>query len=514
MKKTLNYRFILVSLALIIVLGYVLLFAADTPKLIGAFFVKGKVGLNWQPADGASEYSIHRKSIDEDYRVIGMTDKTHYFDLEITPGASYTYKVSAKISGSAKFSDEKTVNIPGGTSEDFKAPTWSGLRVDRNKIFLNWDKIAGAMAYNVYRSTSEDGGFEVVGNAQDSKYADNAGLERGQTYYYAVTALNQEFEETEYSEIKSIKYGLSKAEMDSITAEENKIELEPYKITLLFEMKKAGSAGHLNQPADVTVNSKGNIFITDVLNAKIQCFDNNGNFLFSFGEKTDPADHEDPPPGTFALPFSLFIDKNDQIYVTDIENHNIQLFKEDGTFIKQIRVNTEGYEELRPNSIHVLDDGRIAITDAGNHRFLIIDQNGKVLVSRGERGGEDGQFNFPDGITVVKNVIYVVDQINSRVQKFDLDGKFVSKFGSSGQTAGTFGRPKLIKPDEEGRIWVSDGMSHMIQAFTPDGNVKTAISSTIDESLKIATPRGIFFKDGRMYIVNRVPNTVSVYKIG
>jgi len=514
MSKTINVRNVIFITISVTLAAFVLVSAAEAPKLVGAFFVKGKVGLNWQPADGATEYSIHRKTEGEEYVVIGTTDKTHEFDTEIRPGATYTYKISANVGGEDKFSNEKSVTIPGGTSGDFKAPKWSGLRVDRNKIFLDWDNVPGAMAYNVYRATSEDGDFEVVGNAQDSKYADNAGLERGKTYYYALSALNQEFEETEYSEKKSIKFGLSKAEMDSIAAEENKIELEPYHITLLFEMKKGADSKDMNQPADVAVNSKGNIYITDVLNSKIQCFDNNGNFLFSFGEKTDPADHEDPLPGTFSLPFSLFIDKSDRIYVTDIDNHNIQLFKEDGTFVKMITVNTEGYEELRPNSIHVLDDGRIIITDAGNHRFLIIDQDGKILVSKGERGGGDGQFNFPDGITVLDDVIYVVDQINSRVQKFDLNGNFLGKFGSSGQTAGTFGRPKLIKPDDAGRVWVSDGMSHMIQAFTPDGVVKTAISSSIDESVKIATPRGIFFKDGRLYIVNRVPNTVSVYKIG
>lgn len=514
MKKSSNFKNLFLLALTAVIAAFVLASAADTPKLVGAFFVKGKVGLNWQPADGATEYSIHRKAEGGEYAVIGTSDKTHHFDTDIKPGVTYTYKISANVGGEDKFSDEKSVTIPGGTSEDFKAPTWSGLRVDRNKIFLNWDKVPGAMAYNVYRSMSQDGDFEVVGNAQDSRYADNANLERGRIYYYAVTALNQEFEETEYSEIKSIKFGLSKAEMDSITAEENKVELEPFHITLLFEMKKGADSKDMNQPADVAVNSKGNIYITDMLNAKVQCFDNNGNFLFSFGEKTDPADHEDPPPGTFALPFSVFIDKNDQVYVTDIDNHNIQLFKEDGTFVKMIKVNTEGYNELRPNCIYVLDDGRIAITDAGNHRFLIIDQDGKILISKGERGGEDGQFNYPDGITVLDNVIYVVDQINSRVQKFDLNGNFVGKFGSSGQTAGTFGRPKMIKADDNGRVWVSDGMSHMIQAFTPDGVVKTAISSTIDESIKIATPRGMFFKDGRMYIVNRVPNTVSVYKIG
>lgn len=505
-------------LTLGLVISLIVVASAENPKLIGAFFVKGKVGLNWQTASGISEYNIYRKSATEEYQKIGTSDKNHYFDTELSPGSIYTYKISAvDASGNEMFSDEKSVTIPGVEAGDFKPPTWTGLRVDLDQIFLNWDKVPGAMAYNIYRSQTSGTGFEVIGNSQNNRYSDKDGLVGGETYFYVVTALNSEFEETEYSEERSIKFGFTKAERDSIAAAQTEtIELEPVKLSLLFEITKAGSSVKLNQPADVFVNSKGNIYITDSFNKNVHCFNSEGKHQFSFGEPTDQLEKEDPPPGSFSMPMTLFIDKNDQVYVTDVVNNDIQVFTEDGKFIKRIKVKVEnGQEELRPNGLHVLDDGRIILTDAGNHRFLIIDQDGNVLLDKGGRGSDPGQFNFPDEITVTSdNIICVVDAINARVQEFDMKGNFIRAFGEIGQSAGQFGRPKAIAVDEKNRIWVSDGLSHMVQCFTVEGKVKSVLSEAEDKSLKIATPRGIFFKDGKLFLVNRVPNLISVYKIG
>ncbi len=489
---------------------------AEKPNLVGAFLVNGRVGLKWQEISGTAEYFIYRKAGDGDFEKIDSIEKARYFDIDITPGTVYAYKISViGVDGKELFSNEKSVNIPAEQAGEFNPPIWVGLRIDREKVFLNWDDIPGAIAYNIYRSATSGSGYEVVGNSQASKYADKTGMEKGKTYYYVLTALNDDFDETEYSEEKSIKYGVSKEEMDALLAEQNKIELEETKLTLLFDIKEAGAEGAMNQPADVFLNSENNIYVTDALNGKVHCFDPNGKHLFSFGELMVKSEANDPPPGAFAIPFTLFIDNKDQVFVSDIDSHDIQVFTADGKFIKRIKVDVgEGMAELRPNGIYVLDDGRIITTDTGNHRILIIDQNGKILKSRGEKGADPGQFVFPDGLTVSNNEIYVVDVINNRVQVLDLELNFLRAFGHVGQEAGAFARPKEITADEKGRIWVSDGMSHMIQCFTPEGEVKSVISSAVDETLNISSPRGLFFKDGKFYIVNRLPHTVSVYKIG
>ncbi|MEE9553583.1 MAG: 6-bladed beta-propeller [candidate division Zixibacteria bacterium] len=487
---------------------------AQSPKLVGAFFVNGRVGLKWQDIEGTSEYFVYRQEGAGDFEKIDSSEKARYFDIDIEPGVTYKYKISIiGPDGKEVFSGVKSVSIPAAQEGEFDPPTWSGLRIDRNsKIMLNWDKVPGAIAYNIYRSSTPGEAYEVVGNSQTSRYADKEGLIHGETYYYVVTALNSDFEETEYSEERNIKFGMSNEEVEAAKATMEKIELEPVNISLLFEIKDAEFGVTLLQPSDVYVNSKGDIYVVDVLNFKIRVYDSKGKYRFSFGERS--PSQEDPDPATFSYPFTLFIDKQDQVYVTDILNNNIQVFEENGKFIKEIRVVAgEGKKELRANGIYVLDDDRIIITDAGNHRILILDQNGKILKEIGGPGGAPGTFTFPAELVVTENnIICVVDIINCRVQEFDLEGNFIRMFGEPGQSAGTFGRPDGIAIDEKGMLWVTDILSGMVQRFTVEGKIKSAIG-TINDDFEFATPRGIFFKGGRLYITERLRDKVNVYEI-
>jgi sugar lactone lactonase YvrE len=486
--------------------------AADGPKWIGAFYVKGKVGLKWQPMDGVSEYNIYRKAGSGDFEKLAATEKTQHFDVDLTPGETFTYKIVVTgADGSELASIEKKVTIPGSTG-DFKAPNWSGVRFDRNKIMLRWDQVPGAIAYNIYRSETSGGEYEVVGNATMQRHADSDNLENGKTYYYVVTALNDEFEETEYSEERSALFGTPVA--DAGEAEEIKIVDMP--LTFLFDITQTEGNVDMNQPVDVFLNSTGDIYITDALNFMVNCYDNSGKYKFSFGEKT-PSDMKDnPPEGTFAYPFTLFIDKNDDVFVTDIKNGDIQVFSADGKFKRRITVTVdEGMEQFRPNGLVVLEDGRMVASDAGNHRFVILDKDGKVLLSKGGRGSDPGQFIFPDELTVTDDgMICVVDVINCRIQEFDMEGNFIRAFGQAGQTAGTFGRPKGLVLDDKGQVWISDALANIVQIFTLEGEVKSAILGFEDEDLFLATPRGMFIRDGRFYIVNRLPHRVMVFQIG
>jgi sugar lactone lactonase YvrE len=488
---------------------------AEEPSWIGAFFVKGKVGLKWQTAAGAVNYSVYRKTVGGEFQAITTTDKTQYFDNDVAPGATYVYKIAGVDAGGAEtFSGEKSVSIPAGQAGEFKPPTWAGIRIEGDKIMLRWDKVPGAIAYNIYRSTTPGADYDVVGNATGNRHADRDGLEVGGIYYYVVTALNEEFEETEFSEEEGVKFGMSTAERDSLEAAANAINLEPLNMTLLFTITEAGDNGKMNQPAEVAINSQGRIYITDVLNNRINCYDAEGKYLFSFGESTT-GEADDISPGAFAAALGIYIDNKDQIWVSDVVRGDIQVFEPDGKFIKVISPTMEdGMEQFKPNTLHVMDDGRIVCTDSKNHRFLILDNNGKIIKAVGGRGGEEGQFNYTDGITVTSdNIICVVDVMNGHIQEFDFDGNFIRRFGQLGQSAGCFGRPKSVTFGEDGRLWVTDGMGNTVQTFTVEGEVKSAFAGIEEQNIRLNSPRGVVVKGGRVYIVNRLAHELAVYKL-
>jgi len=70
--------------------------------------------------------------------------------------------------------------------------------------------------------------------------------------------------------------------------------------------------------------------------------------------------------------------------------------------------------------------------------------------------------------------IYVADGIgNSRIAKFDKNGKFVKSWGSTGSDPGQFREIRGIVIDAQGLVYVADAGNKRIQVFDGDGNVKT-----------------------------------------
>jgi tripartite motif-containing protein 71 len=88
----------------------------------------------------------------------------------------------------------------------------------------------------------------------------------------------------------------------------------------------------------------------------------------------------------------------------------------------------------------------------------------------GSAGAGNGQFGHPAGIAVdSKGTIWVVDQDNDRVQKFNAAGEFQSAFGSPGTGNGQFGRPTDIAVDAAGNLWVTDAGNNRVQKFNEKG---------------------------------------------
>ncbi len=490
--------------------------AADGPKWIGAFYVKvkGQVGLKWKKVEGATEYVVYRKATDEEFAKLASTAKTQHFDTEITPGTEYTYKVAAIVAdGSEAIGPEKKVNIPGAKIGAFVPPKWSGARVDRRKIFLNWDRVTGVMAYNIYRSETAGTGYDVVGNATGNRYADEDDLVKGVTYYYVITALNDEFEETEFSEEKAVKYGMS-AEERAALSKKDEVVLEDLKMTLLFSMKTAGSAGKLNQPTSIFVDQAGNIYCSDPMNSRLVSFDKDGEFLTEIGDPCPRDQYDAPPEGTLISPSFITGDNNGNLYVCDPKSHMIHVFKTTGEFVRRFGADVpDKGKAFSPNGIGVASDGKIVVSDTPNHRYFIFDNNGSILKELGEQGEEPGQLNYPGAITLVGDtIIAMVDIIGARIQQFDFDGKFISGFGEVGSGPGYFGRPAGISWDGS-KFWVADLMISVVQSFTQGGGVKNAFKELTGAGIELKGPASVEVKNGRMYIANSLSNEILVIQL-
>ena len=109
------------------------------------------------------------------------------------------------------------------------------------------------------------------------------------------------------------------------------------------------------------------------------------------------------------------------------------------------------------------------ICDELNHRIEKFNKDGKYILSFGGFGSMEGRFRTPAGISIDRDEnILISDWQNHRVQKFSPDGVFISSFGRHGSKDGELNRPSGIAVDKNGFIYVSDLGNKRIQKFNRD----------------------------------------------
>jgi sugar lactone lactonase YvrE len=135
-----------------------------------------------------------------------------------------------------------------------------------------------------------------------------------------------------------------------------------------------------------------------------------------------------------------------------------------------------------PHGIALAPDGTLYITDTGNNRVIHIDTEGNLLNEWGGYGTInseeeiDGLFDQPWGIAVdAEGFVYVADVWNHRIQKFDSEGKFITKWGFFGQglNPGELYGPRDIVINQYGNLLITDTGNKRILMYSPDGELIT-----------------------------------------
>ncbi len=84
-----------------------------------------------------------------------------------------------------------------------------------------------------------------------------------------------------------------------------------------------------------------------------------------------------------------------------------------------------------PRNVAVAPDGTMYVSDSGNHRVQVFDQNGQFLTQFGQEGAGPGQFSEPWGLAVGQDgLVYVADTWNHRVQIFSASGEYLNRYGA------------------------------------------------------------------------------------
>ncbi len=191
-------------------------------------------------------------------------------------------------------------------------------------------------------------------------------------------------------------------------------------------------------------------------------------------------------------------------------------FDANGKYLREIGQGLYGF--LFAQSVNVDPEDNIWVVDRGSGLVIKFNPEGRVAMLMGRkpeaifvgnregggpggRGGRGGAlpgagspgdlFNQPSDVAWdASGNIFVADGYgNSRIAKFDKNGKYIKSWGSRGSENGQFNTPNSIAIDAQGNVYVADHGNQRIQVFDNDGQFKTQITG-------VGAPRAICISPG------------------
>jgi DNA-binding beta-propeller fold protein YncE len=205
----------------------------------------------------------------------------------------------------------------------------------------------------------------------------------------------------------------------------------------------------------------------------------------------------------FLRPSAILPRPDGTFFVVSHGSNEIVVLGSDGTVKRRLRGGLAGFD--RPFGAAILPDGTLFVTEFNGDKVSRIAPDGSVMTF-GQKGRGDGALIGPQYATAdSQGYAYVVDFGNSRVCKFDDQGKFVLSFGTRDSGFPGFRSPAGIHA-EGGIVYVSDTLAKSIYRFDESGNYLGILAEG-----ELHMPEGISsWAGGRALLVADTDRIVSV----
>jgi YD repeat-containing protein len=245
-------------------------------------------------------------------------------------------------------------------------------------------------------------------------------------------------------------------------ADENNHRLEEFneKGEFLKTLGANGAGnGQFTRPKSIAFAANGSFWVADSGNSRLEQFNEKGEFLKAVGGAGSGN-------GQFSGPEGIAIDAKGNIWVADTYNYRVQELNAAGEFIKV--VNPAGLGAIEPTGLDVGPGGNVWVADWAHNRVVELSEAGGLIRQFGSAGTGNGQFAQPDTVTVdSKGNVWVGDQNNGRIQGFNQSGEYVTQFGAKGSGTGqfSFSYPFGIATDNKGNLWIADANNNRLQKW-------------------------------------------------
>ena len=289
-----------------------------------------------------------------------------------------------------------------------------------------------------------------------------------------------------------------------------------------------------NQPAGVTVDAQGTVYVADRLNNAIRKISAAGVVSLLAGNGV--AQYSDNPIGRLAGldgPENLLVNAQGNLLVADTGNGSIRQITPAGAVTTFAGTGRGGYADGPANAARFSSPaglaqdaiGNVYVADAANYRLRKIDLTGNVttIAGSGVRGFADGpavsaRFYDPNGMVVdAAGNLYVADAANNRIRKLSPAGMVSTYAGVAAAgyldgpaTTARFSSPIGLSIAANGDLYVSERNGQRLRHIAAATGLVSTVAGTGTAgfqdgpalSAQFSSPRHLALHGNTLYVAD------------
>ena len=254
----------------------------------------------------------------------------------------------------------------------------------------------------------------------------------------------------------------------------------------------------LRSPLSIAIDeSNGDLIVTSFEAAEVVILDKSGSLIKRLGKQSG-----------IISPYGVTIDEKGQIYVTEIHSGLLKVFSPGGLLVDQIDLSEVVGRTVSPGRITIDKEGLIYISDLMDNEILIFNDKGDFVRSV-------GKFESLQKAQNAGGKILGVSSMGNAVKVFDKEGALLQSFGKHGdESQKNFSFPTGFAVDSKSRLWIADAFQHRLKVFSLEGKFLFNFGFMKEKKWMFFFPVDLCFgKKGELFVVEKGANRIQVFQV-